>query len=82
MERSRQDEGILTHLCTFPNRMMGIYRDLCGMCPEDTSLLNTEIGDSLVVRAIEQQKGVVVLGRQPFSGVSRLSRYLQCTTII
>ncbi len=40
--------------------MMGIYRLLCGMCPEDTSLLNTEVGDPLVVRAIEQQKDLVV----------------------
>ena len=48
--------------------MMGIYRDLCGMCPEDTSLLNTEIGDSLVVRTIKQQKGIVVSGQQPLAG--------------
>ena len=38
------------------------------MCPEDTSLLNTEIGDSLVVRAIKQLRRVVVSGRQPLVG--------------
>ncbi len=68
MKRSRQDAGKLNPSCTFPNQMMGIYRLLCGMCPEDKSLLNSEIRDSLVVRTVEQQKGIVVSGRQPLAG--------------
>ncbi len=69
MERSRQDEGKLNpSLYISESRLWVCIAHRCGMCPEDTSLLNTEIGDSLVVRAIEQQRGVVVSGRQPLAG--------------
>ena len=61
---------------------MGTYHLQCGVCPEDKSLQHTEIGDSPVARAIEQQKSTVVLDRQPLVRVSWLSQYLQCTTLI
>ena len=52
------------------------------MCPEDKSLLYTEIGVSLVVRTIEQQEEYSHLGPTALSQVSRLSQYLQCATLI
>ena len=70
MERSRQDEGELNP-SIFVHFRTGLWVCIahrCGMCPEDTSLLNTEIGDSLVVRAIKQLRRVVVSGRQPLVG--------------
>ena len=62
MERSRQNEGKLN-----PNRMMGIYCALCYVSGGQ-SLQNTEIGDSLVVRAIKQQESIVVSSQQPLAG--------------
>ena len=49
---------------------MGIYRTLCYVSGGQ-SLQNTEIGDSLVVRAIEQQESIVVSDRQPLAGCLR-----------
>jgi hypothetical protein len=46
---------------------MGIYHLQCGMCPEDISLQHTEIGDSPVARAIEQQEEYSRLGPTAFS---------------
>ena len=58
----------------------GKYCLQCGMRPEDKSLMYTEIGDSLVVRTIEQQEEHSQFRPTALSWVSRLSRYLQCTT--
>jgi hypothetical protein len=55
VERSRQDEGKLNPSLYISEPDDGYVSHIacCGMCSEDTSLLNTEVGDSLVVRAIE-----------------------------
>ena len=63
MERSRQDAGKLNPSLYISEPDYGIYRLQCGMCPQDKSLQHTEIGDSPVVRAIEQQKSTVISGR-------------------
>ena len=55
---------------------MGIYCLQCGMCLEDKSLQHTEIEDSPVARALDQQKSTVILDRQPLVRVSQLSQYL------
>ncbi len=61
---------------------MGTYRLQCGMCLKDKSLQHTEIGDSPVARAIEQQKSTVILDQQPLVRVSWLSQHLQCATLV
>ncbi len=51
------------------------------MCPEDKSLMYTEIGDSLVGRPIEQQEEYSWLRSTALSWVSWLSQHFRATFI-